>query len=308
MSSPLKQNTTTIQNLIDTINALPEAGTDLPELTNEGSASDLLSGKQLIDQDGNIVTGTIATKTASNLTASGATVTVPAGYYATQATKSVATTTQATPSVSIDANGKITATATQTAGYVTAGTKTGTKQLTTQATKTITPSTSSQTAVASGVYTTGAVTVAAIPSSYIQPSGTLSVTANGTHDVKNYASVNVNVGSGDSGSGTSDVKTCTLSGMSWYPVYYTTVENGEIVYKSGPVENFTGTITVLCDSLIYYATYESDIGDPAVSGGFEILYYASGNKHIVLKAPSTANAVGEYWVSDEPIEDEIPDL
>ena len=58
MSSPLKQNTTTIQNLLNTINSLPEAGADLPELTNEGSASDLLSGKELIDADGNKVTGT----------------------------------------------------------------------------------------------------------------------------------------------------------------------------------------------------------------------------------------------------------
>jgi hypothetical protein len=38
--------------------------------------------------------------------------------------------------------------------------------LTTQAAKTVTPSTSSQTAVAKNVYTTGAVTVAAIPSKY----------------------------------------------------------------------------------------------------------------------------------------------
>lgn len=62
-----------------------------------------------------------------------------------------------------------------------------------QAAKTVTPSTSSQTAVAAGMYTTGAITVAAIPSSYIQPSGTLNVTSNGTHDCNNYASVNVNV-------------------------------------------------------------------------------------------------------------------
>lgn len=208
-------------------------GVVLPTLTNEGAASDLLSGKQLIDGDGKIVEGTIATKTASDLTVSGATVTMPSGYYATQATKSVATATranttisttaddtndkltitasnnqttgyvtgenktasttislsasgatvtasdgtnkisksvatatQATPSVSINSSGLITASATQSAGYVSAGTKSGTKQLTTQAAKTITPSTSSQTAVASGVYTTGAVTVAAIPSSY----------------------------------------------------------------------------------------------------------------------------------------------
>lgn len=140
-----------------------EGGTALPELENEGAASDLLSGKQLIDSEGNIVEGTIATKTASNLTASGATVTVPAGYYASQATKSVATATQATPSVSINSSGLITATATQTAGYVAAGTKSSTHQLAFQAAKTITPSTASQIAVSSGYYTGGNITVAAIP-------------------------------------------------------------------------------------------------------------------------------------------------
>lgn len=141
-------------------------GVILPDLNNPAVAADILSGKEAIDEDGNKITGTIATKTSSNLTASGATVTVPSGYYATNATKSVTTATQATPNVSIDANGKITASATQTAGYVSAGTKTGTKQMTTQAAKTITPSTSSQTAVAKNVYTTGVVTVAAIPSNY----------------------------------------------------------------------------------------------------------------------------------------------
>lgn len=38
--------------------------------------------------------------------------------------------------------------------------------MTTQAAKTVTPTKSSQTAVAAGVYTTGAVTVAAIPAQY----------------------------------------------------------------------------------------------------------------------------------------------
>ena len=69
------------------------------------------------------------------------------------------TATQATPSISVDSAGEITASATQPAGYVPAGTKQATKQLTTQAEKTVTPTTSDQTAVASGRYTTGAVTV-----------------------------------------------------------------------------------------------------------------------------------------------------
>lgn len=76
--------------------------------------------------------------------------------------------TQATPSITVSTGGLITASATQTAGYVTAGTKSATKQLSAQAAKTITPSSSEQTAVAAGKYTTGVVKVAAIPSTYTQ--------------------------------------------------------------------------------------------------------------------------------------------
>ncbi|MBQ8396715.1 MAG: hypothetical protein IJX53_00775 [Clostridia bacterium] len=70
--------------------------------------------------------------------------------------------TQATPSISVSSGGLITASATQAAGKVAAGTKSATKQLTVQAAKTVTPTTTEQVAVAAGVYTTGAVKVAAV--------------------------------------------------------------------------------------------------------------------------------------------------
>lgn len=140
-----------------TVNAIPSEYVTTTDAT--ASAGDLLSGKTAY-VNGNKITGTISTKTSSDLTASGATVTVPSGYYASSASKSIATATQATPSITVDANGLIIASATQSAGYVASGSKSSTKQLSTQNTKKITPTTTEQTAVSSGVYTTGAVTVA----------------------------------------------------------------------------------------------------------------------------------------------------
>lgn len=68
------------------------------------------------------------------------------------------TATQATPSISVSSGGLITASATQSAGYVSASTKSATKQLTTQAAQTITPGTADKT-IASGRYLTGTQTI-----------------------------------------------------------------------------------------------------------------------------------------------------
>lgn len=102
----------------------------LPTLENPGTAIDLRSGKSLIAPDGSVVTGTVPE------------------------------VEQATPSISVSSEGLITASAVQAGGIVADGTKSTTQQLTTQGAKTVTPSTSTQTAVASGRYTTGAVQVA----------------------------------------------------------------------------------------------------------------------------------------------------
>lgn len=164
---------------------IPTSGGGTAEFYDTSDAT-LTSGAQMLSgytayADGTLYTGTIATKTSSNLTASGATVTAPAGYYATAASKSVAsgsattpaTTITATPTISIDSEGLITAsvsatqsvTPTVSAGYVSSGTAgtitvsgSDTEQLTTQAATTYTPGTSDQT-IASGTYLTGAQTI-----------------------------------------------------------------------------------------------------------------------------------------------------
>ena len=60
--------------------------------------------------------------------------------------------------------------------------------------RTVTPSTSSQTLIPDPGYTgMSQVTVNAIPSSYIVPSGTLSISSNSTYNVKSYASVEVDL-------------------------------------------------------------------------------------------------------------------
>ena len=91
-------------------------------------------------------------------------------------TGTIPTVEAPTPDISVSDSGVITATVSSSTGYqASATTKTSTQQLTTQEEKVITPNDSIQTAVNTGVYTTGPVTVSAVPSE------TKIITANGTY-------------------------------------------------------------------------------------------------------------------------------
>lgn len=79
------------------------------------------------------------------------------------------------------------------------GTATSGSSSPTLQTKTVTPTTSSQSVTPdSGYDGLSKVTVNAIPSNYIVPSGTKTITSNGTYDVTSYASATVNIASGSS--------------------------------------------------------------------------------------------------------------
>ena len=151
------------------------------------SGDKMLSGNTAY-ADGVKYTGTIASKTGSDLSASGATVTVPAGYYSSQQTKSVdsgsatapATISGTSASLSTGTNTltlskTVSVTPTVSAGYVASGTAGNssvslTASVTTKAAATITPGTSDQT-IASGTYLTGAQTIsgdANLQSAYIK--------------------------------------------------------------------------------------------------------------------------------------------
>ena len=84
--------------------------------------------------------------------------------------KAMMKTNQAAPTINVDSSGLITASVMQTAGYVDVGTKSVTKQLTTQTEMTVTPTKESRVIVASDIYTTGDITVEAIPDEYITTS------------------------------------------------------------------------------------------------------------------------------------------
>lgn len=168
------------------------------------TSATMLNNITALKNDGTNITGNIAFKNATNLTAFANTVTVQSGYYSSVVSKSIddgdvwtpATTITANPTITVNTStGLITATTSKatnitpsvTAGYVTQGYATAgtvsvsgsnTSQLQVQAAQTWTPTETAQT-ISSGRYLTGVQTIAAISSTYVGtgvPSGSISFT------------------------------------------------------------------------------------------------------------------------------------
>lgn len=138
----------------------------------------------------------ITKRTSTDLTASGATVTVPAGYYSAQVSKAISSGSATAPA-SISGTSATLSTGTNTltltksisvtpsvsAGYISTGTAGNssvslTASVTTKAAATITPSETAQ-EIAAGQYLTGKQTISAIPSTYVGSS----ITARSSSDL-----------------------------------------------------------------------------------------------------------------------------
>jgi hypothetical protein len=82
----LQTNNSSLEEIITQLNNLPnagEGGIELPELTNEATSADLLSGKQLINQEGSITEGTMPNNGIISQTMDGIdikSVNIPVGY------------------------------------------------------------------------------------------------------------------------------------------------------------------------------------------------------------------------------------
>lgn len=181
------------------VNKVVYGDTTLIDLSSDSVTADsMLSGRTAHNKTGSIITGTITTNTASSVTFSNTTVTVPAGYYASQVSKTATDEDLVAENIKKDVNifgvtgtyegGGVESVTQDQEGYVIFDDDPGSQIVVNSLAVT-----SNGTYTAEEGYAYSPVTVN-VPTG-ITPTGTLSITSNGTYDVTNYASADVSVSS-----------------------------------------------------------------------------------------------------------------
>ena len=211
-------------------------------------------------------TGAVTPRASSDLTVSGATVTAPAGYYSSAASKSVASGTEGTPTAtkSTVSNHSVTITpsVTNTQGYINGGTKTGTP-----------------------VTVTAAELV----------SGSETKTANGTYDVTNLAELIVNVASSgglvfESGTWTpsSDIARGTIN-------FSNTHTEAPIVVVLSDATGTASSETNSNHAFMYWDYYKAfGVGIPYSSTGFRYAHVTYSYRSNSTSSLSQATTVCSY--------------
>ena len=168
-------------------------------------------------------------KDSSNLTKSGPTVTVPAGYYPNDATASIDTVAQAKIDITVSEDGIVTADAMQGEGYVAASNEETTYQLPTQGARTITPDkTLTQIAVQKGKFTTGVIDVAPIPAKYIDTTDATAIANNILKNKTAYVSGAKVTGTMENRGNVGTVEIDALSNSPFYTILSGYYDGGEI--------------------------------------------------------------------------------
>lgn len=174
-------------------------GNTLIDVTDKTvTSSTLVSPNTALGADGTTVTGALVTKSASDVTVSGATTTIPAGVYSSQIQKTVSSGNAGTPTATkgtvSNHSVSVTPKVTNITGYITGSTKTGTPVTVSASelvsgTKTISSSGTTNVtnyasaSVASGSARTPATTITANPTISVSASGLITASVSKTQNV-----------------------------------------------------------------------------------------------------------------------------
>lgn len=211
----------------------------------------------------------ITRRDSTDLSASGATVSVPSGYYASAASKAVASGTEGTPTATKGAVSShsvtVTPSVTNTAGYISGGTHTGT-----------------------GVSVSASELV----------SGTYTVSGSGTADVTNYASISVPAGDAGVPSNSTTKQDGYYTQMRTFPNmtagYFSSLNSQmfRLTLEDKSVTPSTSQQTVTPTANGYYLNSVTVDAMPSGTAGTPTATKGAVSNHSVSVTPSVTNTTG----------------